>query len=509
MNIAFCTFETGFRGIGIRYLSSYVKSLGYSSKMLFLCRERAFFEDTHAFSQEAVNSIANFLLSNKIELFGMSVMTGNFLEARDLMQKLKKILPNMKYILGGIHPTICPKECLEAGADYVVAGDGEIPLKKFLNNEPIDRIAGFGFIEKDGQVHMSHASYQEAIALEDLPFPDYEFSDTYFLHADFVKSLDIETFRKKTPWRGSYYYLTTSRGCPYSCAYCCNVNRGALRRNTIKRVFEELRSIRDKLPFICGLNVQDDSFFLGSDAWLADFCRQLKKDFGWPFIARIMPKFVTDERIELLKKGGLEHVSIGLQGSDRLNKDLYNRQENSQSFLRACRILHKYGINFVVDVLLENPYETEVDLKEIAEILNSIPKPFAVLAYPLTVFPGTDLYERAKEDGMQSKFGANAYTSVFEASCPDTYRTPLPWRKLISTVISQSPHSVIDSILEQGVMSDIGICRINKLYNKIGFRLRIAHKLKDLNPFVFRFALRMYRILFLLNKSRKKQHQPG
>ena len=494
MNTVLCTFEDGFRGISIRYLSSYVKTLGHSCKMLFLCREYATFDDVHFFTDQECNSISRLLQDHKIDWVGMSIMTGHFLQSTDLARRLKKALPNVEFVFGGVHPTVCPEECLEAGADYVVAGDGEIPLKKLLAGESPKEISGVG--RKDnGETIINAYNKRQLIPLSDLPFPDYDFSDTYFLESGVIKQLDIRKYRERTPWGGKYYYLTTTRGCPYRCAYCCNVNRYKTRRNPVDRVIEELGKARERLPSLCGINIQDDSFFMGSDEYLADFCYRVKREFDWPFIARIMPKFATDSRIRLLKNGGLEHVSIGLQGSNRLNRELYNRKEDSNSFLNACNILHRYGINFVVDVIVDNPYETEADLRETAEILNAAPKPFTVLAYPLTLFPGTDLLDRARRDGLESRFAADAYMSTFRPTRPDAYTTPNAWRKLIGTIVPQAPNRLVRAIINRGVLNERSSKEIDKLYDRYIFREKVGHKLKNFSPQLFNCCLRWYRLL--------------
>ncbi|MCX5715400.1 MAG: cobalamin-dependent protein, partial [Candidatus Omnitrophica bacterium] len=217
-----------------------------------------------SFTDEEVKSIGRFLDENGIGLVGFSIMTGHFLQSIDLMRKLKKNSKKIKFIFGGVHPTILPEECLTAGADYAVMGDGEIPLRRLLAEEPVYKIAGLCYVD-NGKPVVNPADHENLIPLDKLPFPDYDFSDSYFLDKASVKQLDIKTYRDRTTWAGEYYYLTTTRGCPYHCAYCCNVNRHSLRRNTVDRVIEELNEVKENMPFICGINIQDDSFFMGSD----------------------------------------------------------------------------------------------------------------------------------------------------------------------------------------------------------------------------------------------------
>ena len=138
-----------------------------------------------------------------------------------------------------------------------------------------------------------------------------------------------------------------------------------------------------------------------------------------------MPKFVTEKRLKMLKEGGLEYVSIGLQGSERLNREYYNRKESNDAFLESCFIMNKIGITYLIDVILDNVYETEDDLREIARTINQLPRPFKVLAYTMTPLPGTIFYKQVVKDGLLEKFGADAYESMFAAtkSCIFKYAT--------------------------------------------------------------------------------------
>ena len=288
--------EEGFRGISVRYLSSYIKSKGHSSKILFFNRDRRIHSSSAKFNNQEISEVTNFIKNYKIDLVCISIMTENFLEAKDLIGKVKKILPEIKFILGGVHPTVCPEECVKTGADFVVMGDGEIPLYRLASNEDPKNINGLAYIS-GGKIIINPRVRSDLVNLEDLPFPDWGFDNTFFFKKNKIKKLTIKDFRSGATWGGTYYPLTTSRGCPYGCAYCCNVNRRDIRRNSISNIMDELSYVKEALPFTCGLNIQDDSFYLGSDEWIAEFCQELKTRFGWPFIVRLMPRLVNEKRV--------------------------------------------------------------------------------------------------------------------------------------------------------------------------------------------------------------------
>lgn len=506
MNILFCTMDEGFRGISIRYLSSFINSKGHFSKMLFFNRDRRVHSSSDGFNDREVLEFANFVKNHKIDFVGISIMTENFFETKDLITKARKIMPEIKFILGGVHATVRPEECVGAGADFVIVGDGERPLERLMSNENPANIQGLAFMS-GGKTVMNPQVRTDLIDLKELPFPDWGFDNVFFFKKDKIEKLTVKDFRAGSTWGGAYYPLTTSRGCPYKCAYCCNVNRYDIRRNSIENIMRELAYVKEVMPFTCGLNIQDDSFYLGSDEWIAEFCQELKTRFGWPFVVRLMPRLVSEKRINILKDGGVEFVSMGIQGSDRLNKEVYGRVENAKNFLAACRILRQYKIKYVIDVLLDNPYETEEDLKNVAYTLSRAPKPFGVNAFSLTLFPGTALCERAKAEGYYDKFSTDPYEGQtlqtysfltklyrheFNLAKTGKYTTPVPWRKLIYAVSPMASEVVVQRIIERGVLTQSSIKEIEGLYRRYSVMVKFGNWLKEKAPSLFRTAINIY-----------------
>jgi len=67
------------------------------------------------------------------------------------------------------------------------------------------------------------------------------------------------------------------------------------------------------------------------------------------------------------------------------------------------RIIDKYKTrNFhpVYHILVDNPYETKEAKKENIDFVTSLSQGTTVHVIPLVFFPGTELYEKAKKDGL-------------------------------------------------------------------------------------------------------------
>lgn len=478
----------------MRYLSAYAKSQGVETELLFPLILGRGFEDLPRLKVEQQQAVLDFLRTHGVTHFGCYLMTGHLRAFKELVEFIRSRGWQGCIIAGGVHPTVCCEESLMDGVDYVVMGPGEKSLVDIVNGMGLSRISGLVYRE-NGRIKINQVAEDAYVDLNLLPFPDYDFKTHYVIRNKGIELLTIKVYRELETWKGIYYFLTTTRGCPYHCSYCVNLNRKHLQRASIDRVIEELHSAKKRMPFIKGCNIQDDSFFIGSDEWINEFCRRFKKEFNWPFIARVMPRFATDKRLRMMKESGLKYVSVGLQGSERMNREIYDRHETNKSFVDACHIMNKLGIHYVVDVILDNAYEAEEDLKEIARVLNSIPRPFKVLAYGMTPFPGTSFYQRVVRDGLLERFAADAYESMFTPTRPGAYETPTYWRLLISKVIPLYRNKVVNQLIESGPNNERAVHQLESICKNAERKIVLAEGLRRVWPEGFGFGLSFYKAL--------------
>src|SRR5882672_3250821 len=69
-----------------------------------------------------------------VQLAGIRCMTCEVPDAVEEARRLKETHPGIKIVFGGAHPSADPEECLKSGVvDYVVVGEGEIPLTALLD----------------------------------------------------------------------------------------------------------------------------------------------------------------------------------------------------------------------------------------------------------------------------------------------------------------------------------------------------------------------------------------
>ena len=120
---------------------------------------------------------------------------------------------------------------------------------------------------------------------------------------------------------------------------------------------------------------------------------------------------VSSEKIDLLVDAGLTDIIIGIQsGSDRLNKEVYNRFISADQVLRCAKVLNKHKAKLAVmyDIISSNPYETKEDILETIKLIRKLPPPFYLSVNNLIFFEGTPLYKKAREDGLIKTYNDTA-----------------------------------------------------------------------------------------------------
>ena len=93
---------------------------------------------------------------------------------------------------------------------------------------------------------------------------------------------------------------------------------------------------------------------------------------------------------------------MGIQtGSEEINKNIYNRFVTNKQVITTTKIINKYKmLTPEYQFIITNPYETEKDVLDTLDLLEKIPKPYYFISMSLVFFPGTQIFHRAKSDGI-------------------------------------------------------------------------------------------------------------
>ncbi len=366
-------------------------------------------------SPELIKKILD--LTSKSLLVGFSLMSKDVKVLLPLVEKIRKS-QSKPVVWGGIHPTALPEKSL-SHCDFICIGEGEKPLLQLYqniteNNPDYSSIPNMGYHDKNA-IKINPVTYS-AESLDDIPFPDYKFANSYFLHgfrqAERFEKIPSGPGQKGEFFKQKNFYFYSQRGCRLACTYCSNSLYHSLLKNTpvkwyryasVNRIKEELQSHLQQLPFINTVVLNDDDL-LDRDISQLEAIAAFLKSLNLDFTVNATPSHVTEEKIKILAQNGLKHVAMGIQsGSERILKHVYRRPVKNSQVINAANIVRKfydYGVRADYGFILDNPYETDDDWLDSLRLLLALPKPRTITLYSLAFFPGTILTQKACEDGF-------------------------------------------------------------------------------------------------------------
>lgn len=440
---------TDISAFGVRHISAYLKSKNESCKILFLSKKHGEEETAGELAE-----IEKFVHRLKPDLIGVSLMSNHYLRAKKITEDIRRYYKN-PIVWGGIHPTIKPIECLEH-ADIVFVGEAEHSFldfyKEFKGGIKNYKTKGIVYKNENGEV-VNNGVYPLEHYLDKFPFQDYDLEDHFVVLDGALVQMDKNVLSNFLPFSQKHYRVMTTRGCPFNCAYCGsaflkNMYEGRfLRGRSVDNVLDEIKAV---LTLLSGaeinfIKIMDDCFTINTVQWLSEFAKKYKERINLPFFCLVSPATITQEKLSILMDAGLKSVQIGLQsGSDRTNKDIYSRRISRDQFLNSFTILDKFRtrLKFNLDVITDNPFETEDDRAETARLLNEIKRPFNLILYSLTFYPGTVLYNRAVSEGVLSKNPDEYITKQFHKIKNDYFNKLM---RLIPVLNSEKINSFIEN----------------------------------------------------------------
>ncbi len=385
--------------IGIRTLATFVKEKeGITVNQIFF---KNLFPAEFPYTQDELNMLIKLIKDLKTDLLGISIRSSSYKSALAIIERVRQEIKSIKIMIGGTHAIVSPKSCIEL-ADIVCLGEGEYPVLEIVRNffaapSKIKDIPGL-WVKDNGEVFKN--SINELIDINELPVIDYSDNNKWYIENNQIDLRDPIT-------ESVVGEVFSSRGCPYHCTYCTNnilskiMSKGKfVRLKSVDNVIKDILSLKEYFKNLKKV-VFADEVFAFDKKWAVEFCEKYKSVVHLPFAALFHPNAIDESTILLLKSAGLTHARAGIQsGSEQIRKDLYKRNESNAKIISFANICHKAGVRLTFDTIVNNPYETEPELRESLDFYLSIPKPFELNMHSLVYFPDTELTNMALKDGI-------------------------------------------------------------------------------------------------------------
>jgi len=356
-------------------------------------------------SGETIDDLCALVKEWKPHLLVLDTSTPSFVNDMEVLNALKGACPLMMAVAVGTHVSARPDEAMRATPhlDAVARREYEYTLcdvaGALANGSSMEDIAGLTFRRGDEIVHNMDRPY--ITDLDALPFA----SRVYKAH---LRPEDY--FYAITPH--PVITIVTGRGCPHRCTYCVfpqTLQGRGYRYRSPEDVVAEFAYIAQELPQITHVFIEDDTLTVNRSR-CEELSRLLREaNTGLTFTANSRAD-VKYETLVALKSAGCRMLCVGFESGD--NQILHNMHkgitvEQMEQFVRDAR---RAGILVHGCFMAGNPGETEETLARTLNLAKRL-NPDTAQFFPLMVYPGTEAYAWAEENGYLATLNYRAWLS--------------------------------------------------------------------------------------------------
>lgn len=344
------------------------------------------------------------LTARKPQLVGIGCLfSGQFPSVLTIARTVKEQTA-VPIMIGGMHPTIYPKEILEncPDIDYIAIGEGEeqalaiaaataagLPAPK-TDDGIAYRLGGEIIIKPKTRFFTD---------LDQLPDPAYHLMD----FADYAH----DTTHWHNP-KGHQFTQTvpiiSSRSCPMRCNFCSMflVMGPTLRRRSPVRVVDEIELLVNQYGQR-HFSFMDDNINLHRDHILG-ICSEIRRrklDIQFETPNGLFTGALDRKVMDAMYEAGWVRGAIAVEsGSDFIRNRVMGKRLSREKILEVTTLAKRYkNLYFKAYFIIGMPEETSESLRETYNMIEEIDvdDPYVTNLIP---FPGTKVFDQALRDGL-------------------------------------------------------------------------------------------------------------
>ncbi len=283
---------------------------------------------------------------------------------------------------------------LEAGAHYVLIGEGELTLRELLDaltrrsDSLPSAIAGLAYQSSESSVETCYTERRPDIRDPDqLPFPAWDL-------------IDVDRYRSIWRTRHGYFSmnLVTTRGCPFHCTWCAKPIWGQrYNARSPENVVAEMRLLQDRY--------QPDHLWFADDImglqpkWLNRFADLLEaENLQIPFKSlHRADLLLRGTTIDDLRRAGAHTVWMGAESGAQSVLDAMKKGTTVEQIRLAAQKLHAAGIQVGFFLQFGYPGEGRQEIDSTLQLVRDCrPDDIGIsVSYPL---PGTPFHASVQRE---------------------------------------------------------------------------------------------------------------
>lgn len=357
-------------------------------------------------------------------VYGISYMTVTFgLWGRSIAGTLRRLFPNAKQIVGGIHPSMQAESVLAACPEIDVVVEGEAEgiicqvVRAFLGGSPIPALRG---VRTQGHEARGEAPDYELLsdsALQGVPYPAYDLAKPY---------AQVVVPR-----------VYSARGCPQRCNFCVVSDFFARNRDVESRYIREMQMAtfeshlttmvqRCRPQFFC----IGDLTFAHDRAHALEVCRVVERvlqnsgsDAIW--WAQTRADIIDMDIARAMYKAGCRQIAIGVEGGRDEQRKRVVKRLRTRTASDSLAMLRDLGFEIQTYWIIGLPGDDEEAVHATIDVMRFFLESELTHLTHISVlvpYPGTALYRYPEKlgirlDGERARDPANYWMNCDPWGC--------------------------------------------------------------------------------------------
>ncbi|NQU18527.1 B12-binding domain-containing radical SAM protein [bacterium] len=304
-----------------------------------------------------IDKIVDNISIKEFDVIGFSVISYSYFIFSLMLCKKIKQKSTIPIVFGGAFISIFGKLYPDVfnPVDYMIIGDGRIPLLKLINylqgKTKISEVPNL--IYKDNSKIITN--FKECYLLEDIPVPDFD-------------GLPIDLYQKHQYGNNLNLPYQISRGCTTKCSFCTFTSKYELEFKSYNKILRELvqmkKKYNSKLFQFC------DDEINNSYEYLEELCNLFiknKLDINWGVFAKIGN--LDRHILKKMKKAGCLWLAFGIEsGSDNILR-MMNKGFTSEQASKTLKDASQTGLRNAVFLMTGYPHETQEDIQQTVKFI--------------------------------------------------------------------------------------------------------------------------------------------
>lgn len=371
--------EETLEEIGICYIASFLRKNGYPVKLVGRHEAKINYDDIVAYNPTII---------------GIPVYDASKESVYQVTKKIRKRLPDVMIMLGGVTATFYGNELLEEAPfiDVTCQGEGEVTwlevAQALEKGDALDGIPGITF-RREGII-VQNEQRKLLKHLDNMPWA--------------ARDLLVDNKLKIAQ-------ISTSRGCTGNCSFCCVRSFWKTwRGKKIQSAVDEMEQIVKEYG-VRRFNFIDCSFedpgrdYNRIKLFTEEILRRKLHVSFYADVRATIHKILDNLLLEDLKTAGLCGVFCGIEAANEADLLLYNKHADIEDNKQMLEMFRLYHIHVDIGFILYNPYSTVERLKENVLFLNQYgyASCFAYFKSKYRLYRGTALYQKIMKDGLKTE----------------------------------------------------------------------------------------------------------